>query len=298
MFIKFLDRYLTRKTVDAFRGYGFLLPALFLFVSIELFSILYNIYISFHKWNGFGKPEFIGFGNYLDLLKNDKFLNALGHNLIFWGVAIGVMATLALLIAVILDSNIPGYNIFRGLFFLPVITPMVVVSLVWKRVYSAQGGLLNQMLVLFNLPNLQHDWLGDPKTALTALLFVWVWRHVGYGVVIFYAGLLGISEDVKDAAAIDGASPWQMMWYVVLPLLRPTIYIVAVLFSIWGFKPFTLIYVMTRGGPFYATEVINSLMYDTVFRFSKLGEGATITTYVLIILLILGFIRSRLPSEI
>jgi raffinose/stachyose/melibiose transport system permease protein len=254
--------------------------------------------MSFHKWKGFGKPEFIGLDNYHNLFANEEFLEAISHNFIFMIVALGIMGTLSFLIALFIDSGMPGGNAFRGLFFLPVIIPMVVIGLVWSRVYSSQGGLLNQLLGLFGLSTLQHDWLGDPGTALAGVLVVWVWRHFGYGVIMFYAGLLGIPRDIKDAAAIDGAKPWQTVWHVIIPLMRSIIFIVAILFAIWAFKVFALIFILTGGGPYRATEVVTTFMYDEVFQYYKLGIGSAISILILVILVLFSVLRNRFQVDV
>lgn len=286
------------KWVNWLTAYGFLIPALLLFVFFELFSLLYNIYIGFFSWKGFGEPTFVGLANYVDIFTDKLFISALTHNFIFMIVALVFMTGFGLFLAIILDSGFPFAGFFRGLLFLPVIIPTVVVGLVWTRIFSSQGGLLNQFLELFNLASWQNDWLGNPKTALVAVLVVWVWRHLGYSVIMFSAGLLGIPEDLKDAAALDGASPWQSVTRVTIPLLRSIIMIVSVLYAIFAFKVFTLVFIMTGGGPYNATEVLNSYMYDRVFRYFELGIGSSITNLIIIILLFFAAIRSRLKTDV
>ena len=289
---------LKRKTSQRMVGYGFLLPALLLFLLIELFPVLYNVYMSFHKWRGFGKPTFVGFSNYVDLFNNSVFIQSLTHNGIFLLVAFGIMLPFSFFVALILDSGIPGSSVFRWLYFLPVITPMIVIGLVWSRVYSPQGGILNQALELVGMAQLQTDWLGNPDTALGAVLAVWVWRHFGYGVIMFYAGLIGIPDDLKDAASIDGASPLQKVFFVIIPLMKSIIFIVGILFAIWALKVFTLIFVMTYGGPFHATEVVNTFMYNTVFQYYKLGSGSAVTTITLVLLVLFSILRNRLRADV
>lgn len=274
------------------------MPALVLFVFFELFSLLYNLYIGFHSWKGFGDPTFVGLANYVDIFTDKLFRGALTHNFIFMVVALVFMTGFGLFLAIVLDSGFPFAGFFRGLLFLPVIIPTVVVGLVWTRIFSSQGGLLNQFLEIFNLVNLQNDWLGNPKTALIAVLVVWVWRHLGYSVIMFSAGLLGIPDDLKDAAALDGASPMQSVTRITIPLLRSIIMIVAVLYAIFAFKVFTLVFIMTGGGPYFATEVVNSYMYDRVFRYFELGIGSSITNLIILILLFFAAIRSRLKTDV
>lgn len=279
-------------------AYTFLLPALLLFVFFELYSLLYNVYIGFHNWNGFGDPEYVGLDNYKFLTEDELFWDALKHNVIFMIVALGVMAVLSLFIALVLDSGMPGAGLFRALMFLPVITPTVVVGLAWTRVFSTQGGLLNHSLELIGLASWKQDWLGNPDTALTAVLVVWVWRHMGYGVVMFSAGLMGIPDDLKEAAALDGASQRQSVMYIIVPLLRPIILIVSLLFTIYAFKVFTLIFIMTGGGPYGATEVLNTYMYENVFRYFDLGLGSSIANIGILILIAFAVIRGFLKTDV
>jgi len=286
------------KRANWLTAVGFLIPALVLFVFFELFSLLYNVYMGFHSWKGFGDPTFVGLANYVDIFTDKLFRGALTHNFIFMVVALFIMTVFGLFLAIILDSGFPYADFFRALLFLPVIIPTVVVGLVWTRIFSTQGGLLNQFLELLNLVNLQNDWLGNPKTALAAVLVVWVWRHLGYSVIMFSAGLLGIPDDLKDAAALDGASPWQTVWRVIIPLLRSVIMIVAVLYAIFAFKVFTLVFIMTGGGPYNATEVVNTYMYDRVFRFFEMGIGSSIANLVILILLVFAAIRNQLKTEV
>lgn len=277
-------------------AYTFLAPALLLFTLFELFSLVYNVYMGFFEWNGFKTPVFVGLENYDYLIHDDLFVNALTHNLIFVLIALLVMTSLAVLLALLLDSGMPGAGIFRGLFFLPVVIPTVVVGLAWTRVYSVQGGLLNQLLGMVGLSGWQQDWLGNPQTALPAVLVVWVWRHLGYGVIMFSAGLLGITEDIKEAAALDGAGPWQTARFVIIPLLRPIIVIVALLYTIFAFKVFTLIFIMTGGGPYNATGVLNIYMYENVFNYYDLGLGSAVANIGIVILIVLAFVRSRMQA--
>lgn len=279
-------------------AYGFLLPALLLFVFFEFFSLLYNVYMGFHDWSGFGDPKYVGLDNYKYLADDELFWEALQHNVIFMIVALGVMAVLSLFIALLLDSGMPGAGIFRGLMFLPVIVPTVVVGLAWTRVYSTQGGLLNQSLGALGLDSWQNNWLGNPDLALPAVLVVWVWRHLGYGVVMFSAGLLSIPDDLKEAAALDGASQRQTVIHIIVPLMRPVIFIVALWFTIYAFKVFTLVFIMTGGGPYGATEVLNTYLYENVFRYFDLGLGSAIANIGILILIVFAAIRGLFKSGV
>ena len=212
--------------------YLFLMPALVMFLVIEVFAIPYNLYLGFNEWNGFRPPQWVGLENYETLFGDPLFWNAFTNNLIFVLASVTVMLGLSLFLAIMLDSGMPGAGLFRALVFLPVITPSIVVGLAWTRVLSAQNGLLNQILEAIGLGALRADWLGDPDLALASVIAVFIWRWLGYGVILFGAALLDIPEDLKDAPATDGATTFQTVRYIIIPLLRPIILIVGIWYAI------------------------------------------------------------------
>ncbi|GAB5491702.1 MAG: sugar ABC transporter permease [Phototrophicaceae bacterium] len=284
-------------TSETLTGIAFVLPALALFLMIEVFAIPYNLYMGFHEWNGFRPPEWVGLNNYVVLFEDPLFWNAASNNLIFMVASLVIMMGLSLFIAIILDSGIPGAGIFRGLVFLPVITPTIVVGLAWSRVLSAQNGLLNQALELVGLGALQSDWLGNPSLALGSVIAVFIWRWVGYGVILFGAGLLDIDEDLKDAAALDGANTFQTVLYIVLPLLRPIILIMGIWYTILSIRVFALVFILTNGGPFNASEVINTYLYKQVFTYFDIGLGSAMANLVLLLLIVIAVVRSQVNKR-
>ena len=278
---------------ETLTGFAFVVPALMLYLIIEVFAIPYNIFIGFHKWNGFRPPEWVGMENYQILFDDPLFVNAALNNFYFIIASLTIMMVMALFIAIILDSGIPGAGIFRGLVFLPVITPAIVVGLAWTRVLSAQNGLLNQTLDFIGLGSLKSDWLGNPSLALFSVIAVFIWRWVGYGVILFGAALLDIDEDLKDAAAIDGANTIQTVRYIVIPLLRPIILIMGIWYTILSIRVFALVFILTNGGPFDASEVINTYLYKQVFTYFDIGLGSAMANLVLITLIVIAVIRSQ-----
>lgn len=278
-------------------AYGFLLPALTLFVVIELFAIPYNIYMGFQKWNGFRAPEFVGLENYQILFADDLFWNAAKNNLIFIAASLTIMLGLSLFLALILDSGIPFAGLFRGLLFLPVITPSIVVGLAWTRVFSAQNGLLNQILDAVGLGALKSNWLGNPDLALASVIAVFIWRWIGYGVILFGAALLDIPEDLKDAPATDGATTFQTVCYVIIPMVRPIILIVAIWYAILSIRVFALVFILTNGGPFDASEVLNTYLYKQVFTYFDLGLGSAMANLILLVLIVIAFARNRFTKR-
>lgn len=285
-------------STEALTGIAFVIPALALFLTIEVFAIPYNLYMGFHEWNGFRPPEWVGLNNYKILFEDPLFWNAATNNLIFIAASLIIMMGLSLFISIILDSGIPGAGIFRGLVFLPVITPSIVVGLAWSRVLSAQNGLLNQTLDLVGLGALKSDWLGNPSLVLGSVIAVFIWRWVGYGVILFGAALLDIDDDLKDAAAIDGANTFQTVLYIVLPLLRPIILIMGIWYTILSIRVFALVFILTNGGPFNASEVINTYLYKQVFTYFDIGLGSAMANLVLLLLIVIAVVRSQVNKRL
>lgn len=282
---------------ETFTAYGFLMPALVLFVVIELIAIPYNIYMGFQKWNGFRPPVYVGLENYEILFQDGLFWNAAKNNLIFVIASLAIMLTLSLFLALILDSGIPGAGLFRGLLFLPVITPSIVVGLAWTRVLSAQNGLLNQILDAIGLGALRSNWLGNPDLALASVIGVFIWRWIGYGVILFGAALLDIPDDLKDAPAVDGATTFQTVRYIIIPMVRPIILIVAIWYAILSIRVFALVFILTNGGPFDASEVLNTYLYKQVFTYFDLGLGAAMANLILLVLIVIAFARNRFTQR-
>ena len=286
-------RFLTLGRSESLTAAGFMLPALGMFLLIEVFAIPYNIYLGFHEWNGFRPPEWVGLSNYEVLFNDPLFWNAAKNNLIFIGASLTIMLGLALFLALILDSGIPGAGVFRALLFLPVITPSIVVGLAWTRVLSTQNGLLNQTLETFGLGMMKSNWLGNPDLALGSVILVFMWRWLGYGVILFGAALLDIPEDLKDAPATDGATTLQTVRYIIIPLLRPIILIVAIWYGILGIRVFALVFILTNGGPFNATEVMSTYLYKQVFTYFDLGLGSAMSNLILLLLIVIAFARNQ-----
>ena len=222
-----------------------------------------------------GNARFVGLANYLRLLKDPLFWKVLRNTVVF--VALGVPLTLATALggALLVSSKLARLRgLFRTVFFAPVVTTLVAVAVVWRYLYHPRYGLLNAMLGWFGLPAI--DWLGNPAWATVAITLLAVWRSFGYGLVIYVAGLQAIPESLYEAAELDGAGAWRRFRDITLPLLMPTTLFVAVIITVTLFQIFAEPYVMTRGGPLYATTSITLLMYEQGFRWWNLGNAAAI----------------------
>jgi multiple sugar transport system permease protein len=264
-----------RETVRQMRknwtAYLFLAPGLIHFLIFTLFAVSFALYISFHKWNIIqpAKP-FVGFDNYVRLFSDPRFLRAVTNTFLFMiGVPLNLISGLS--VALLLNTKVRGQGLYRTLFYIPVVTPLVVSSIIWKWVYQGDYGLLNYYLLKFHLIESKIVWLADPNLALPALIIMMIWGGTGGTMVIYLAGLQGIPEEMYDAAKVDGANAWQRLLYITIPLLRPTTFFLTITGVIGTFQIFTEVYIMTNGGPLNRTTTIGFYLYDKAFRQLDMG---------------------------
>lgn len=260
----------------ALPAYLFIAPAGILILVFSFVAIGLSLYISFHQW-GIISPNrpFVGLANFREALFRDEvFWKAFGNTAAFVASFVPGTVVGALALALIGNRARHGRAAFRAMYFVPSITPLVVVSFIWIWIYSADG-LLNVVLRFFGLPT--FNWLLDERTALPSIVAMSIWTALGYYMVLFMAGLADIPSVFYDAAQVDGANNWQSFWYVTLPLLRNTLIFVFVVLTIAAFQVFTQVYIMTRGGPANATEVMQALIYKQGFEFLRMGYAASIS---------------------
>lgn len=273
-----------RETIRLMRknwsAYLFLAPGLIHFAIFTVFAVSFAFYISFHRWNIIqpDKP-FVGLDNYIRLLQDPRFIRAVTNTLTFMiGVPLNLAAGLS--VALLLNTKVRGQAIYRTLFYIPVVTPLVVSSIIWKWVYQGDYGLLNYYLLKFGLIEQKITWLADPDLALPALIIMGIWGGTGGTMVIYLAGLQSIPEEMYDAAKVDGANAWQRLLYVTIPLLRPTTFFLFITGVIGTFQIFTEVYIMTNGGPLNRTTTIGYYLYTKAFRELDMGY-ATSMAFVL-----------------
>lgn len=259
-----------------------ILPALVIYTGFWLLPVFSNIPISFTRWTGLTSvenAEFIGLSNYKELLRDAYFWKSLRNNLVFTAFTLIIGVPLSLGLAVLLEKYFSKIRAFLRLsLFLPSIMSWVVVGLLWTWMYNPSFGLINTVLRAMGLGNFIPGWLSDPDVAMYSVIITALWKHTGFYTVIFLSGLQTIPKDLTEAASIDGASPWQCFYSVILPLLRPFMIIVSLLIIIDGFRVFDVVYTMTGGGPGnYSTETLAVYLYRVAFYFYKSGYGATIS---------------------
>lgn len=236
--------------------------------------------------------RFVGLENYRRLVSDPLFRQALANTAQFVFVAGPLTVVLALVAALLLDaSSLRGRAFFRTVFFVPVVTTLVAVAVVWRYLYHPRHGLLNVLLVTFGIAPI--DWLGDPAWAMPALILLAAWKNFGFGSVILLAALQAIPRSLYEAASLDGANRWRQVWHVTLPLLAPTLWFVSVLTMIGYFQLFAEPYVMTQGGPAGATRSVMLLVYEQGFRWWNLGYAAAAAFVLFAILVVLTALLSR-----
>ncbi len=279
-----------RKIEEGLAIFVFLLPGLFLFISILIAPIAVSVYRSMFDWNGFSEGTFIGFDNYIELFTNGsiKFVNSLKNSLILAFFSVFVQLPLALMLALILGRHeTRKERTFLSIFFMPVLISTVVIGQLWLKIYNPDYGLLNRFLEAVHLESWKHVWVGDIKTALGSIIVPTVWQYVGYHMLLMYAGVKGVDLDLREAAMLDGATKWQVDRYVVIPIIKPILR-VSVIFAVTGsLKTYDLVRILTEGGPFQSTEVPSTLLENMLFLRNRYGMGSTIS--VMLILLCFAF---------
>ncbi|WP_248927282.1 carbohydrate ABC transporter permease [Paenibacillus hamazuiensis] len=274
---------LKRAGWSAFIG---MLPALAIYIGIALVPIGMSFYYSFYNWDGLSPMKFIGIDNFTAALKDDIFWKSVQNNLFMMVTGIFGQMPLGLFFALLLNRSLKGLKVYRSVLFLPVVISAVIVSMIWGMVFRIESGLLNGLLGLIGLEQWRQDWLGSPKLGMLSVSIAYIWQNYGFYMVIFLAALQNISEEIKEAAVMDGATGWRRFWYVTLPLLKETIWVTLIFAISNSFRVFDLIYVMTAGGPAHNTEVMTIYMYNNAFQNADFGYGSAISMLILLFSLI------------
>jgi multiple sugar transport system permease protein len=264
-----------RQMRKQWSAYLFLAPTMILFGVFTLLAVIYAFYLSFHEWNILepAKP-FVGLDNYSRLAGDERFGGAIVNTLYYTAVSVPLTMGIGLLIALLLNNQIRARGFFRTLFYLPVVTPLVIAAIIWKWVYNGDFGLLNYYLIQFGVIDEPLLWLADPNLAMPAVIITSIWKSVGFSMVVYLAGLQSIPEDFYDAAKVDGAVGWQRLKDITLPLLSSTTLFLAVVSVLGAFQVFTEIFIMTNGGPLGRTTTIVYHIYQTAFKFFDMGYAS------------------------
>ncbi|WP_198543883.1 carbohydrate ABC transporter permease [Petroclostridium xylanilyticum] len=243
--------------------------------------------MSFLKWNGIDPvKEFIGFENWFELLKDNIFRRALGNNFIIVILSIAIQLPIGMALAVLLDSGGRKLNLFKTVYFFPMLMSSVAVGILFKYVYDPQFGIVTAFLNAVGLKRLVLNWLGEPGVALYSVIAVICWQYIPFYMIYFLAAMTSIPGELFEAAWIDGATRGQYFWQIVLPLLKGTVRTAAILSLVGSLKYFDLIYVMTEGGPVNSTELMATYMYKNAFTTFRMGYGSTVAMALFLVVMV------------
>ncbi|MGE5576282.1 MAG: carbohydrate ABC transporter permease [Syntrophothermus sp.] len=275
------------RWVEKHLRYIFTLPAVLFVLVMMVFPIIYTMRLSFTDWSMSAQtpPLWVGIKNYAALLTQDRrFWGAVWRTLYFTILAVSVETVLGVAIALVLNRDFPGKNLVKTIFLLPMVATPVAIGMVWLLIYEPTIGFANYFLRLLHLPPML--WIASPKQALPALALVDIWQWTPMITLITLAGLTSLPKDPYEASLVDGANPWQRVWLVTLPLLRPTIVAALTLRSIDALKTFDIIYTMTQGGPGYASETLNIYSFVLGFQYFQMGMASSLL--IIFFALVLG----------
>lgn len=277
----------------------FLLPATFFLVVFMAYPMIDAILLSLKRWDGLTPATWVGLRNYRLLLEDQVFWRALRNTVFFAISTVVLQTTLPLLVANLINSGIRGGAIFRMIFFLPAIISLTITGLLWSMILEPNFGVFNEMLRDLGLKQWTRLWLADRQLVLPSIIVVSVWQSLGFYLVIFFAALQSVPEDLYEAASIDGANAWYRFRHVTVPMLRGTIIVVVVLNTINGIKAFDQVWVMTAGGPNHASETLGTYLYRTAFgAMGSSNPQLGYATAIAIVILAASFIFSVIQIKV
>jgi multiple sugar transport system permease protein len=281
---------------EAFEAYILILPTVLGLIIFTTGPILASLYFSFTNWNLLGTPKWRGLDNYIELFTKDPlFWTTLKNTAYYVLGTVPIGTILALLLAIALNQKIKGLVIFRTIYFIPVVSSVVAISVLWSFLYQADFGLINQGLRSLGFKGV--GWLSSPTWAMPAVIIMSVWHGLGYNIVIFIAGLQSIPQDYYEAAHIDGANAWQNFRHITIPLISPVTFFVITLSLISSFQVFEQAYVMTQGGPVNATKTIVYYLYQNGFMNFHMGYASALAYILFVIIVALTLFQFSLQQR-
>ena len=275
-------------------GILFCLPFMIVFALFLLFPMLFGLFIGFFDWDILSTRTWTGFGNYVKLFKDATFYSSLGHTLVFVLVSTPLLLVTGFFMALLVTSRSPLKDAAENIFFLPYILSITVIGTLWAWLLQKNYGIVNQFIKLFGGEPV--GWLTDTKYAMTSIIATTVWWTAGFNMILFSAGLKQISSEIYDAVKIDGANYVQTVFHITLPLVRPTTALCLILQIIASFNIFGQVYVMTGGGPHGSTRVLVQYIYETGFKYFKMGYSSAMAYVLFFIILIISLFQYKAIS--
>ncbi|MDQ0901618.1 carbohydrate ABC transporter permease [Paenibacillus sp. V4I7] len=288
-----MDKMLRKVSTIAF----FITPALFLYSAIVFIPIIASIYLSFFDWDVLNPMKFIGLDNYTRMFSDDDIFFITIRNVLFLLVtSLVIQLPFGFFLALILTGNVRGKDFFKLVFIMPAFLSSVAVGMMWTFIYHPQIGIINNLLDWLGLDSLKHLWLSEPKTVMWAVTAVVSWQFIGYTMILFIAAIQNISEEIYEAARLEGAIGWKLVWHITMPLLKPIIKVNAILISIGSLRFFDLVYVMTGGGPANVSQTLVGYLQKRSFGQLEYGYGNSLAVILLVMCLIVTFVINKLIS--
>lgn len=279
-----------RKLKERLTAYSFIAPNFIGFTIFTLGPIFFAIMLAFHQWDGSNDMTFIGLDNFTEMLGDNRVKDALWNTIVYVLATVPLTLACALLLAILLNSKIKGRNIFRTIAFFPYVASLVAVAAVWNMIFHPVNGPINEILRMIGILD-PPRWAADSEWAMFTLVLFSVWKQMGYYMVIFLAGLQGVSEELYEAANLDGAGRWGKFWHVTLPQLRPVTFFVLMILTINSFKVYDFVYMITQAGPGTSTLVLVYEIYNTAFLNWDLGYSSAISMLLLGLVLIVTLVQ-------
>ncbi|MDR2303318.1 MAG: sugar ABC transporter permease [Treponema sp.] len=270
-------------------------PNIILFFTFMLFPIIWTFVMSLSKYDLITPMQFIGIDNFINIFRDEVALQCLRNTVVFTFITVPVGLVLSLFLAVLLDSGIMFKKIYRAAFFLPSITSWVAIAVVWQWLYNPEFGLINYFLSFFGAPPIQ--WLTTSRLSLLSVCIVCIWKNAGYGMLLFLAGLQSISAVYYEASELDGANPLQQLIHITIPLLTPTTFFVFVTSIIGSFQTFDIINLMTKGGPGRSSSLLAHYLYQTAFKYMKMGYASALAYLLFFVIMVITIINMRFEKK-
>ena len=291
----------TTRRREMLAAFLFLLPNIVGFLAFTVGPVVASAGISLLEWNLLAPPVWIGGANFVRLLSDQEFWDSLRVTLFYTLGMLPLSIIPALLLAIVLNQSIRGLIIYRTIFFLPVVSSLIAVALLWRWIYNPSFGLLNYLLnglfAALGLNITAPDWLQSPVWAMPAIVLMSAWKSLGYNMVLYLAGLQGISRSLYEAAAIDGASRLRQLWHITIPLITPTTFFVVIITLIGSFQVFDQAYIMTGGGPARSTVTTVYYIYANGFQRFQMGYASAIAWVLFLIILAVTMVQWRYQNR-
>lgn len=286
----------TRARHDMITAYTLMLPAAVFYVAFQLLPILAAFVLSLFDWNGINlsQAQFIGGRNFAELFADPVFWSSLRNNVIVALAVLVFQCVGAFLLAAVIHAGIRGGRVFRVLFFTPVVMSSVAVAMMAIFFFSPSIGLINVFLRAVGLSSAAQPWLGSPTWALPSVIVTYIWQQFGFSMLLLLSGLQQVPTETCEAAMVDGATQATVLWRIVLPIMRPVASVVVLLGIISAFRIFDTVYVLTSGGPYHASDVMVTYLFQQAFNGNRVGYGDTIGVVLFVIVFILALVQLRL----